>query len=366
MKSKPKTVILVGGGTGGHIFPLVALGEELAVQKRSFVFVGAAGGREEAIARGLNWDFRPIAAGKVRRYITVQTFWANTVDLGRTVKGFFQSLRLLLGTGATAVFSKGGYVAFPMVCAAWVLRRPVYIHESDAVMGLTNRISARFAEKVYTAFSPQVFPQTDDRFMQIGIPIRKVLRQAARLRSPQKTRPLILVLGGIQGAAAVNALVRQNLRQLVALADVVHVTGEREIGMHEKVKRSLDRKEQAYYKPFAFLDRELAYYFQAADIVVGRAGAMTIAEAALFGRAMFLIPLPSAAGNHQVLNARILEKEHAAVVLEEHQLSPEKFITTIANLLSDTAELSVLGLKLKSYFYNEQAIGIIIKELYGE
>lgn len=362
-KEKSQPIILVGGGTGGHIFPLVAIGEELTAQNRSFVFVGERTGREETIVRDLGWQWLPISAGKMRRYLNFQTVIANLIDVAKTIEGFFQSLRVLLRTGAPAILSKGGYVALPMVYAAWVLGRPVFLHESDSVMGLTNRLSARFAKKIYTAFPPSVYPNSDDRYVQVGIPLRKTLRQAARLRSPQKTRPVILVLGGIQGASALNSLIRQTIKKLVATIDVIHVTGEREFSLYQKLQDSLDKKDRPAYKPFAFLDRELAYYFQAADVVVSRASATTVAEGALFGKPMYLVPLPTAAGNHQVENARLLAREHAAVVYEEYQLSPERFLETLLALLQDRAELSVLGMKLKGYFYNDEAVETIIRDI---
>lgn len=365
-EKKYKPIVLVGGGTGGHIFPLVAIGEELVAKGRPFIYVGARGGREESIIRELGWDFRPIAAGKIRRYLSLQTVLANIVDVFRTIQGFFQSIKLLVRTGAPAVISKGGYVAFPLVYAARCLGRPVFAHESDSVMGLTNRLTASFARRMFTAFDPSVYPRADKRYLQVGIPIRKNLRQAAQLRSPKKTRPLILVLGGIQGASTINTLIRHSLKKLLPLADIVHVTGDREISQYQKLQTSLDKSIRSAYKPFSFLDRELAYYFQAADLVVSRASATTIAEGALFGKPMILVPLPTAASNHQAINADILKREHAAVVFEEKDLTPEVFIEEVQQLLSDRPELSVLGMKLRAYFYNDEAIPQIIKTVYGE
>jgi len=363
---KYKPILLVGGGTGGHIFPLVAIGEELTSLGRPFIYVGVRGGREEPIIQELGWQWQPIAAGKMRRYLTVQAIIANVVDAFRTVQGFFQAIKLLVRTGAPAVISKGGFVALPVVYAARFLGRPVFAHESDAIMGLTNRLTASFARRIFTAFAPSVYPKADRRFIQVGIPIRKNLRQAARLRSPKKTRPLILVLGGIQGASAVNSQIRQSLKKILPIADVVHATGEREFASYQKLQASLDKSARSAYKPFAFLDRELAYYFQAADLVISRASATTIAEGALFGKAMLLIPLPTSASNHQVVNAKILADQHAAVVLEEQQLSSEAFFGAVRKLLSDRAELSVLGMKLRTYFHNDDAIALIIRAVYGE
>ncbi len=356
-------IILVGGGTGGHIFPLIAVGEELASSKVPFIFVGANGGREEALIKELGWQFRPIAAGKLRRYLTLKTFFENIVDIFRSLQGFFQSIGLLLRTGAPAILSKGGYVALPMVCAARLLGRKIYIHESDAAMGLSNRISARFAKRIWTAFPPSVFPSADKRYQKIGIPIRYSLRQAAKLKAPAKTKPLVLIVGGIQGASKLNSLIRSNLTNLINKVDLIHVTGEREYEIYHKLQQSLDKKDRGKYKPFPFLGRELAYYFQTADVVVSRASATTIAEGALFSKAMYLIPLPTAAGNHQAINAKLLEQSRAAVVSEEYQLSNDGFAETLSKLLTDRERITTLGKNLHNYFHNEEAISLIVKEI---
>ncbi len=360
-----KPIILVGGGTGGHIFPLVSIGEELVTRHYPFIYVGAKHGREESIVKELGWRFEPIAAGKMRRYFSLEAIIANITDAFRTIQGFFQATKLLIRTGSPAIISKGGYVALPVVYAARLLGRPVFAHESDAVMGLTNRLTSSFAKRVFTAFAPSSYPHADRRYLQVGIPIRKNLRQAARLRSPKKTRPLILVLGGIQGSSTINTQIRHSLKRLLAIADIVHVTGERDFASYQKLQASLDKSARVAYKPFAFLDRELAYYFQAADLVISRASATTIAEGALFGKAMLLIPLPTAAGNHQVVNANVLAAEHAAVVYEEYQLSPETFLSAVERLLSDRPKLAALGMKLKTYFHNDEAIALIIQAVYG-
>ncbi len=365
MKNKgiQKPIILVGGGTGGHIFPLVAIGEELSSLNIPFIFVGEEGGREQSIVKDYNWNFWPISAGKLRRYLTLFTLIANITDLYKVFRGFFQSMSLLIKTKSPAVFSKGGYVALPMIYAARVMGRKIYIHESDAVMGLTNRLSAKFATKVFTAFSPEVYPKSDSRFVKSGIPIRRNLYQAAKLKAPKKVRPLVLVVGGIQGASTLNKYIRTNLDALIEFTDIVHITGEKEFEDHRVTQAKLDAKGQKAYKPFAFLGRELAYYFQTADVVVSRSSATTIAEGALFSKAMYLIPLPTAAGNHQVVNAKILQKNKAALVYEEYQLSSDKFFETLKQLIINSEEQKKLGEALRNYFHNDSSVALITKEL---
>lgn len=354
-------ILLVGGGTGGHIFPLVALGEELSKKNIPFIFVGGRSGRERQIIEEYDWKFVALNSGKYRRYWTMTTILQNTLDFGRFVIGFFEAIGLLIRTGAPVIISKGGYVALPMVLAAKVLGRHIIIHESDSVMGLTNRISSRLASHILTAFPPTVFPHHDRQFEQVGIPIRRILRQAANLSGVRKSRPLILVIAGIQGSSAINRLIREALTELIKVADIVHVTGETEVKMHKEIIESSSRKFQNAYKPFPFIGRELPYYYHNSDLVVSRASATVIAEVALFARAMYLIPLPNSASNHQLINAKHLQAAGAAVLREERSLTAEKFTADIKRLLSDKAQLQNLGTRLNRYFNEEHAIERIIE-----
>ena len=359
--TKQYPVLLVGGGTGGHIFPLVALGEELASRKIPFIFVGGRSGKEKEIVDGYGWQFRAISAGKWRRYWNATAFVWNVIDLGRFIKGFFEALILLIKTHTQVIFSKGGYVALPVVLAAKLLGRRIIIHESDSVMGLTNRISARVASKVLTSFSPSVFPNYDKRFEQVGIPIRRTLRLAAHLKAVKKSRPLILVIAGLQGSMAINRLIREDLSQLIQITDIVHITGEAEFSAHKLIAQGMSRKFVNAYRPFAFITRELPYYFQNSDLIVSRSSATTIAEAALFSKAMYLIPLPNSAGDHQLANAKHLQAAGGAILQVESSLTKEKFFEDISRLLADKTQLQNLGNRLFQYFNELGAVERIVE-----
>lgn len=359
-------ILLVGGGTGGHIYPLVALGEELSSRKIPFIFVGGRQGREREIIAEYSWQFRTISAGKWRRYWTIGAIIWNLFDVGRSAKGFFEAIGLLLRSGAEVVFSKGGYVALPVVLAAKLLGRQIIIHESDSVMGLTNRLSAHFAKRILTAFSPLVFPHHDSRFEQVGIPVRRTLRNVANLRGVRKLRPLILIIAGIQGSKAINRLVRETLIELIAVADIVHVTGEADFIEHKTLARQLTKERQNAYRPFNFITRELPYYFQNSDLVVSRSSATTIAEAALFSRAMYLIPLPGSASDHQLSNARHLQAAGAAIWRDESALNGERFTKDLKRLLADKVQLQNLGTRLSRYFNEQDAVERIVEIIASE
>jgi len=359
--TNPRPVILVGGGTGGHIFPLVAIGEELASRKIPFIFVGDASGREKQIVEDYGWKFVGLRSGKFRRYWSVQAVGQNLVDLGRFGAGFFEAIGILSRSRARVVFSKGGYVALPMVLAAKLLGKKIVIHESDSVMGLTNRISAKIAVKVLTAFAVEVFPSRTARYEQVGIPIRRALRQAAQLKAPRKSKPLVFVIAGIQGSTTINGLVRQALPTLLPLADIVHITGEAEAALHKNLVKNLSKKFQNAYKTSPFITRELPYYYQAADLIISRASATTIAEAALFAKPMYLIPLPSSAGNHQLKNAQHLQAAGAAILREEKNLVGETMAVDVQRILADKAQMESLGSRLSRYFDEDKTVERIIE-----
>jgi UDP-N-acetylglucosamine--N-acetylmuramyl-(pentapeptide) pyrophosphoryl-undecaprenol N-acetylglucosamine transferase len=368
-----RPIILVGGGTGGHITPLIAVGEELNARHQPFIYIGGRNSREQAIITQLGWPLKTIEVGKWRRENSVSAWLANATDVIRIITGFFQAIKIILASGAPRIFSKGGPVALPVVYASKVLGRPVVIHESDAVMGNSNRLASRLATRVLTAFEPKNFPHSDSRWLQVGIPIRQSLRQAATLKAPQKTRPLILVMGGIQGSSAINGFVRANLTKLIEEADVIHSTGEREFALHQQASNQLaqqqknlslqKRQKLGSYKPFAFIDRELPYYFRSADLIISRASATTIAEAALFGQAMYLVPLPSSANNHQLVNAQKLAEARAVAFDQQSQLTNEKFLARVTELLHDQPKRVELGQKLHQYFNEERSLTLIMETL---
>lgn len=346
--------------------PLIAIGEELAANQAPFIYVGGKNSREENIAKGLGWNFVGIDSGKWRRDNSFAGLSRNIADLINVAKGFFQSLRVLSKSGAEVIFSKGGHVALPMVLAARFRGKKIIIHESDSVMGATNRFSAKFAKKILTAFSTDTFDFADDRFLQVGVPVRKYLRQAASLKAPAKSRPVIMILGGIQGALSINNYIRQILPELLKHYDVVHSVGDQNLEAAKNTLTKLPKEDQPHYRLFGTIDRELPYYYQTADLIIARASATVIAEAAIFSKAMYLIPLPNGAGNHQVTNAKLLQKVGAVMFKEQYQLSSEVLLEDINLLMKDSTKRLELGTKLYQYFDNSKTLERIIETLNGK
>jgi UDP-N-acetylglucosamine--N-acetylmuramyl-(pentapeptide) pyrophosphoryl-undecaprenol N-acetylglucosamine transferase len=358
-----RPIILVGGGTGGHIFPLIAVAEELSSRKVSFIYVGSKDSLEEKVVAAHGWPFMAIEAGKWRRYLTFASILSNIIDVFKAVKGFFQSVKLLRKSRARLVISKGGFVAMPLLYAARAVGCPVIVHESDAVMGIANRIGSRFAKRVLTAFDISHFPSSDSRYIKVGIPLRRNLRQAARLKSPRKVRPVVLILPGSQGSAAINQYVKESLNVLLNFCDIVHLTGEKDYAAFEALRQQLSKTQSERYRPYKFIDRELPYYYQSADLIVARSSATIAAEAALFAKALYMIPLPESANSHQQINAQLLEKAGAAVVRQQYQLSAEQFVTDVNNLLKDKERLEKMGKALSEYFASHNAVSKVLEEI---
>jgi len=364
MSERP--IFLVGGGTGGHVFPLVAVAEELESKKIPFIFVGSPNSLEERVVTKRKWQFLTIESGKWRRYLDSKSIFSNIIDIFRLIKGFFQAMKILRKHRARLVFSKGGFVALPLLYAARVIGCPIIVHESDSVMGVANRVGSKYAKKILTAFDPKVFPNVDSRFMQVGIPIRRSLQQASKLKSPRKVRPVILVLPGSQGATAINKLIKQSLLSIIEKYDLIHLTGESDFKDFEKLRSTMTKVQQERYRPYHFIDRELPYYFQLADLIIARSSATTTAEAALFKKALFAIPLPGSANNHQQINAQILNDIGAAYIREQYQLSGEQFLSSIDELLGNQSTLQTMGENLAKYFGSNEATTKTVKVLIDE
>lgn len=361
--NKQAPIILVGGGTGGHITPLIALGEGLSLRGRPFIYVGQKEGKEEEIVSELRWPFMSITAGKWRRYLSWQAFWGNAIGLTYFIRGVAQCVKILIRTKAPIVISKGGYVALPMVIATAILRRRLLIHESDSVMGMTNRLSVRFAKKVFVGFPLSCYPNANNKFQAVGLPIRKTMLQTAESSKPAKTRPLVLIIGGIQGAKAINQLVWECLAELATLTDVVHIVGRANEDEAKNFQEGLDKKTKTHYKYFGFLKRELPYYFAMADLVICRASATTVAEAGVFSKPVLLIPLPGSAGNHQLKNAQLLQQAGAALYLDQASLSADLLVEKVREILDNQTVRVEMGKNLSNFFQSEQATEKILEEI---
>ena len=331
MRREPIVIALAGGGSGGHLYPLLAVADELIQRSGGLVrlaYIAPLGpGVDEFRDRGINVHL--ILGSKLRRYFSLQ----NLVDVPKFILGLFHALAILYAVMPDAVFSKGGPGALPVVLAARFYRIPVMIHESDAVPGLTNRLSAPFAARIGIAFpfAARYFPK--ERTALVGTPVRSGLLAeretsggAKRALGFDPDAPLVLVLGGSQGAVQLNTFILENLAALLPAFQIYHQTGlANQTEVETMVPTFLNQLPAALHRRYrmaGFLDvGEMRRALAAADVVLSRAGSSAIAECALFARPALLVPLSGAANDHQRRNAYAYAETGAATVVEEDNLT---------------------------------------------
>lgn len=321
-----KRIILTGGGTAGHVTPNIALLPRLRELQYDIHYIGSYNGIEKELIEKQQIPYHGISSGKLRRYFSLKNF----TDPFRVLKGFSEANRLIKTLKPDVIFSKGGFVSVPVVIAGKRNNVPVIIHESDMTPGLANRISIPSAYKVCCNFPETLKALPKDKAVLTGSPIRQELMTG----DPEKARafcgfkdekPVILVVGGSLGAAAVNQAVRAILSELLKDFQVIHLCGK------GKLDTSLNNLEG--YVQFEYIQDELRHLFALSDIVISRAGANAICELLALQKPNLLIPLSaSASRGDQILNARSFERQGFSKVLEEETLTNELLLSSIREL----------------------------------
>jgi UDP-N-acetylglucosamine--N-acetylmuramyl-(pentapeptide) pyrophosphoryl-undecaprenol N-acetylglucosamine transferase len=333
--------LFTGGGTAGHVTPNLALMERLVGSGCDVVYVGSPGGIERDIVSAAGHRFVGVQSGKLRRYFSLR----NAVDPFRLVVGLIQALFVCVAERPDVVFSKGGYVAVPVVYAAWLLRIPVIAHESDVTPGLANRLTFRCCRYLCLNWSqsqeylPEGFSR--DRIVVTGSPVRRAISEADPVRARQRfhldERPLLLVFGGSLGARTINESVRESLPRLLGSFQVLHVVGAGNLvdvadlnalfspdvspGLSPDLStdRATDLRD---YQQHEYLDEGFGDALAAADVVLCRAGANSIYELLVTRTPHLLVPLPARASRgDQLVNARTFTELGYSRVLDESDLT---------------------------------------------
>ena len=320
-----KKILLTGGGTAGHVTPNIALLPDLKAEGYDIHYIGSYEGMEKKLitAQGIHYD--GIATGKFRRYLSAK----NLTDPFRVIKGFQQAKKLIRDYKPDVVFSKGGFVAVPVVLAAGHYHIPVIIHESDMTPGLANRIAIKKATKVCCNFPETLDCLPEGKAVLTGSPIRQELLSGNKIAAMDlckftADKPVILVIGGSLGAVAVNEAVRAALPELLKQFQIIHLCGK------GKVDHSL--KEIKGYCQFEYIKNELRDLFALADVVISRAGANAICELLALRKPNLLIPLSARASRgDQILNARSFERQGFSLVIEEEQLTNATLLDAVHN-----------------------------------
>jgi UDP-N-acetylglucosamine--N-acetylmuramyl-(pentapeptide) pyrophosphoryl-undecaprenol N-acetylglucosamine transferase len=344
-------IVFAGGGTGGHIYPGIAVADELqllAVEKNipiEIYWIGSKTGMDKTIVEknlvssgGSITQFYGISCGKLRRYLSLK----NIVDIFKIIAGYFGAIHILRKIKPTVLFSKGGFVSVPPCAAAKLLHIPYYTHECDFTPGLATRLNSKGAKNIFVSYEETIkyIKETlRQKCIVTGNPVRPIFyddnadkgRKFLSIENDQK-KPLLLVLGGSLGARQINSLVVENLPWLKERFVVIHQTGKLFADENPDVMNSGDDS----YKPYAFIYSEMPYVIQCADVILSRAGANSLWECAVCKKPMLLIPLcGSGTRGDQVDNARFFEKQNAALVLTGQEVTSEALKDKLTELLSE-------------------------------
>ena len=345
-------VLISGGGTGGHIYPALAVAKALqADYNAEILYLGDIHGLETQLVPKAGLPFVGIQAGKLRRYLSLKTL----ADLGRVPLSFFQAMRQVRRFRPDVAFTSGGYVSVPVGYAARWNRVPLVIHQQDVSPNLANRLLRPLATHISVSFADSVRYFPARKTVLVGNPVREAILGVVSLESAVAKQafgldpllPLVLVTGGSQGAKHLNEVVVASLPKLLPVCQVLQISGTRTFAATRSSAdvQLQDRPEwTARYRLYDYLDEQMASALAAADVVLCRSGAATLSELAALGKASVLVPLPPGfGGSPQGINAAMFQQHGAARVIRDADLTPERLFAELRPLLEDAAARQALG-----------------------
>lgn len=340
MKNK---IIFTGGGSAGHVIPNLVLIKKFQQENWDINYIGSQTGIEREIITKINIPYHSIATGKLRRYCSLQNF----IDPFKIVFGIIQAFNLIRNLKPNVIFSKGGFVAFPVVIASWVNRIPVVIHEADLTIGLTNKLCFPFATKICISF-PETIEQIKNKNKVIvtGIPIRKDffygdIKRGKDICGFTSSKKILLVFGGSLGADPINKVIRELLPKIIEKFQVVHVCGEGKIDLNYNYND---------YKQFSYLYEDFPRILAAADLVISRSGANTIYELIVLHKPNILIPLTKTSSRgDQISNAEYCVRNGFSEMILQEQLTTDLLLQKIElveknsdNIIAEIKKFNIL------------------------
>jgi UDP-N-acetylglucosamine--N-acetylmuramyl-(pentapeptide) pyrophosphoryl-undecaprenol N-acetylglucosamine transferase len=344
---EPRTFIMAGGGTGGHVIPAIAVARELARRGHQPVFVGTAGGFEASLVPSAGFPLEVIEIGGLKRVGPAQ----RLRTLGQLPVSTRRVLALLDRHRPAAVFSMGGYVAGPVMLAAWWRRLPIAVMEPNAIPGFTNRSVARFVSRALLSFpeAARYFPK--HRTEVTGLPVR---REFFEIPPRSLGDPMtVLITGGSRGSRTLNEAARDGwsyFRHAPFPIRVLHQTGSE---AYAAISREFaEARVDGRVTPF--ID-DMPAAFAAADLVVCRSGAGAVAELAAAGKPSLLVPFPFAADNHQLRNAEAFARAGAAKLILDREMNGRRLFEEIAALGSDSSMLEAMGSRARAFAHPHAA-----------
>jgi UDP-N-acetylglucosamine--N-acetylmuramyl-(pentapeptide) pyrophosphoryl-undecaprenol N-acetylglucosamine transferase len=335
-----KHILFVGGGTVGHIAPLLAVMEQVQAQGKDVQcsYVGLPSDLTSPVVTESKLKFEKYAvrSGKLHRHLT----WNQLKQFNRLFRGILEARKLLTEIKPDLIFAKGGYSTVPVIQAAVKYGIPIFCHETDVVPGLANRIAARHAKVIFTSYPVDAYTQLPaDRLVETGQPVRDMFYKKVTTlpKELDPKLPVITVIGGTQGGRRMNHLVADIWEELLKTFQIVQVTGALDFDTFMTMRERLPKEAQNRLHLESFMTKELPSLFQNSAVVISRAGG-TIAELAASRACTILVPLSTAAQNHQMANATILKKAGATVIVDETVATPAELLKNIREITKDTRE----------------------------
>lgn len=326
-------IIMTGGGTAGHVTPNLALIPKLKEKGFEIKYIGSFDGIEKEIITENNIPFFGISCGKLRRYFDVKNF----TDPFKIIIGIAQAIRVLSKEKPDVIFSKGGFVAVPVVIAASIKKIPVVAHESDMTPGLANKLSEPFCDKLCVTFRESLKFIKGNKGVLTGSPIREeILRgdkdKGKKICGFSDNKEILFIMGGSLGSKLINEEIRKNMNQLLKKFNIIHICGK---GNIDKNLVNING-----YRQFEYVSEELPHFMKAADYIISRAGANSIFEFLALKKPTLLIPLSKKASRgDQILNAKSFEKEGYSLMLEEEDINNDILYKKILELKERKNEL---------------------------
>lgn len=352
-KIKPKIALIAAGGTGGHIFPALEVAKRLRSEGFTVHWVGTKNGLEAEIIPKNSIPISYLTIGGIRG----KGIKDKIIAPFKLLVSLSQALLCILKVKPRVILGMGGYVSGPVGMAAFILRKKLVIHEQNSIVGTTNKVLARFADKVLYAFPDTFNDGPPSKYVFTGNPVRQQFNDllSPNKRFARRTNPLkILVLGGSRGAQAINDCMVETLAKWQAstnsvLPQVWHQTGAKLFAQTESIYKKYNISR---VKLEPFIDNMPAAYAWA-DLVIARSGALTIAELMAAGVGSILIPFPHAIDDHQTTNAKHLEQNQAAVIIKQNELTPTRLLSVIKGFVTNRE--SLINMANNAYCLNNDA-----------
>lgn len=322
-------IIMTGGGSVGHVVVNTVLIPKLIENNWQIIYIGSKKGPEKKMIKSLkNTTYYSISTGKLRRYISLE----NIKDIFKIIKGIVEAFIIIKSEKPNIIFSCGGFVSVPVVIAGWLNRVPIIVRETDYTVGLANKISIPLAKYVSVTFPDTLKEMSSNKRFECGPIIREELISGDKYLGFKFTgirgdKPIILVIGGSQGAKVINETIRDSLDSLINDFNIIHICGK------GKKDSSLDKEG---YVQFEYIDKELPHIYAITDIIVGRSGSNAVFEGVLLKKPMLLIPISKKASRgDQILNANYIEKNGFGKVLLQEDLNVDSLVVEINNIYKE-------------------------------